>query len=125
MLQCEERFHEIYCRDAEGISFSPYRICPIGAHSDHNLGKITGLAIDKGIHIAFGTKHNGVIEMSSLQFPKRAQWHIKEVGEKTGDWADYLRGATWALAKEHDWWSFFFCCSYSGFPGCTGQSEPD
>ena len=39
--------------------------------------------------------------MSSLQFPKRAQWHIKEIGEKTGDWADYLRGATWALSKEH------------------------
>ena len=101
MLQCEERFHEIYGRDAEGVSFSPYRICPIGAHSDHNLGKITGLAIDKGIHIAYGLKHNGVIEMSSLQFPKRAQWHIKEIGEKTGDWADYLRGATWALSKDH------------------------
>lgn len=100
-MHCEERFHEIYGRDAEGISFSPYRICPIGAHSDHNLGKITGFAIDKGIHIAFSPKHNGVIEMQSLQFSKRAQWHIKEVGEKTGDWADYLRGATWALSKEH------------------------
>ena len=100
-MQCEERFHEIYGRDVEGISFSPYRICPIGAHSDHNLGKITGLAIDKGIHIAFGVKQNGVIEMSSLQFPKRAQWHIREIGDRTGDWADYLRGATWALEKEH------------------------
>ncbi len=100
-MKCEERFNEVYGRDPEGISFSPYRICPIGAHSDHNLGKITGLAIDKGIHIAYSPKHNGVIEMSSLQFSKRAQWHIKEIGEKTGDWADYLRGATWALAKEY------------------------
>ena len=100
-MKCEERFHEIYGREAEGLTFSPYRICPIGAHSDHNLGKITGLAIDKGIHIAYSPKHNGVIEMSSLQFPKRAQWHIREIGDKTGDWADYLRGATWALAKEH------------------------
>ena len=100
-MKCEERFFEIYGRDSEGLSFSPYRICPIGAHSDHNLGKITGLAIDKGIHIAFRPKQNGVIEMTSLQFPKRAQWHIKEIGDKTGDWADYLRGATWALAKEH------------------------
>ena len=100
-MKCEERFAEIYGRDAEGLTFSPYRICPIGAHSDHNLGKITGLAIDKGIHIAFRPKKNGVVEMSSLQFPKRAQWHIKEIGEKTGDWADYLRGATWALSKEH------------------------
>ena len=98
---CEERFYEIYNRDAEGIAFSPYRICPIGAHSDHNLGKITGFAINAGIHIAYRPKQNGVIEMTSLQFPKRAQWHVREVGEKTGDWADYLRGATWALAKEH------------------------
>ena len=101
-MKCEEKFEQVYGREADGISFSPYRICPIGAHSDHNLGKITGLAIDQGIHIAFSPKHNGVVEMSSLQFPKRAQWHIKEIGAKTGDWADYLRGATWALSKEHN-----------------------
>ena len=101
-MLCDEKFNEIYGRDPEGISFSPYRVCPIGAHSDHNLGKITGFAIDKGIHIAFSTKKNGVVEMHSLQFPKRAQWHIKETAEKTGDWADYLRGATWALSKEHN-----------------------
>ncbi len=100
-MKCEENFYSLYGRDASGISFAPYRICPIGAHSDHNLGKITGFAIDKGIHIAWGPKQNGVIEMTSLQFPKRAQWHVREIGGKTGDWADYLRGATWALAKEH------------------------
>ena len=100
-MRCDEKFFEIYGRDPEGIAFAPYRICPIGAHSDHNLGKITGLAIDKGIHIAFRPKKNGVIEMTSLQFPKRAQWHIQEIGEKTGDWADYLRGATWALSREY------------------------
>ncbi len=100
-MLCEQRFNDIYNRGPDGISFSPYRICPIGAHSDHNLGKITGLAIDKGIYIAFSQKQNGVIEMSSLQFPKRAQWHIREVPERTGDWADYLRGATWALAKAY------------------------
>ncbi|MCR4770723.1 MAG: GHMP kinase [Oscillospiraceae bacterium] len=100
-MLCQERFCEIYGGDAEGLSFSPYRICPIGAHSDHNLGKITGFAVDKGIHIAYRPKRNGVIEMQSLQFPKRAQWHISEVGKKTGDWADYLRGATLALEKTH------------------------
>ncbi len=100
-MLCEERFFEIYGKAPEGLSFSPYRICPIGAHSDHNLGKITGLAIDKGIHIAFRPKQNGVVEMQSLQFSKRAQWHIKEIGSKTGDWADYLRGATWALNKAY------------------------
>lgn len=100
-LLCEQRFSEIYGRDPEGLSFSPYRVCPIGAHSDHNLGKITGFAIDKGIHIAFRPKENGVVEMTSLQFPKRAQWHIASIPDKQNDWADYLRGATWALRKKH------------------------
>ena len=96
------RFNEVYGREPEGIAFCPYRICPIGAHSDHNLGKITGLAIDKGIPIAYSPKQNGVVEMTSLQFPKRAQWHIESVrARKQDDWADYLRGATWALEKRY------------------------
>ena len=98
---CEQQFHKLYGRDPEGLSFSPYRVCPIGAHSDHNLGKITGFAIDQGIHIAYRPKENGVIELTSLQFPKRAQWHIAAIPNKQSDWADYLRGATWALAKRH------------------------
>ena len=101
-LRCQERFFEIYSREPEGLSFCPYRICPIGAHSDHNLGLISGFAIDKGIHIAYRPKKNGVVEMNSLQFSKRAQWHISSVPkEKEGDWADYLRGATRSLSKKY------------------------
>ena len=41
--------------------------------------------------------------MVSLQFPKRAQWHVSSVPkQKENDWADYLRGATWALSKNHN-----------------------
>lgn len=101
-MKCVEKFNSIYKKEPQDISFCPYRICPIGAHSDHQYGKITGLAIDKGIHIAYGPKKNGVIEMSSLQFEKRAQWHIGSVPEeKENDWADYLRGATWALNQKY------------------------
>ncbi len=101
-LNCRKRFFEIYSREAEGLAFCPYRICPIGAHSDHNLGLISGFAIDKGIHIAYRPKKNGVVEMNSLQFSKRAQWHINSTPkEKEGDWADYLRGATRSLTKKY------------------------
>ncbi len=101
-MNCSDKFEQIYGRAPEAVSFCPYRICPIGAHSDHNLGKITGLAIDKGIHLAYSPKQNGVVEMASLQFSKRAQWHIASVpARKQDDWADYLRGATWALGKTH------------------------
>lgn len=99
-MKCIEKFEGIYKKSPEGVAFCPYRICPLGAHSDHNLGKITGLAIDKGIHIAYKPKQNGVIELNSLQFEKRAQFHISSVPEeKENDWADYLRGATIELAK--------------------------
>ncbi len=101
-MKCELKFLEIYNREAEGLAFCPYRVCPIGAHSDHQYGKITGFAIDKGIHIAYRPKMNGVIEMSSLNFEKRAQWHITSTPKsKENDWADYLRGATIALAKRY------------------------
>lgn len=97
-LKCEQKFFEMYKKDPIAVAFCPYRVCPIGAHSDHQHGKITGLAIDKGIHLAYKPKQNGVIELCSLQFDKRAQWHINGVPEvKQNDWADYLRGATQEL----------------------------
>ena len=102
-MRCETLFTELYHRDPVETAFCPYRICPIGAHSDHQYGKISGLAIDKGVHFAYGPKKNGVVELSSVQFDRRAQWHIHQVDENiVGDWADYLRGATWALAKHYD-----------------------
>lgn len=99
-LACIDKFTSIYKVEPDAVAFCPYRVCPIGAHVDHNLGKITGLAIDKGIHIAYKPKQNGVIELVSLQFEKRAQFHINSVPEvKENDWADYLRGATIELGK--------------------------
>ncbi len=101
-MTAREAFVSIYKKEPASTAFTPYRICPIGAHSDHQLGKITGFAIDKGIHIAYGPKENGVIEIQSLQFNKRAQWHVEATPTvKEGDWADHLRGATIALNKRY------------------------
>ena len=97
-----EAFERTYKKEPKYTAFTPYRVCPIGAHSDHQLGKITGFAINKGIHIAYGPKENGVIEIQSLQFDKRAQWHVEATPKtKENDWADHLRGATIALNKRY------------------------
>ena len=97
-MSAKKQFEQIYRHPPAYTAFTPYRICPLGAHSDHQLGKITGFAIDKGIHIAYGPKQNGIIEIQSVQFPKRAQWHVASTPkEKQDDWADHLRGATIAL----------------------------
>lgn len=97
-----EAFAHTYKKVPQYTAFTPYRVCPIGAHSDHQLGKITGFAINKGIHIAYSPKENGVIEIQSLQFEKRAQWHVEATPKtKENDWADHLRGATIALHKRY------------------------
>ena len=101
-MTATEAFESIYKRPPQNTAFTPYRVCPIGAHVDHQLGEITGFAIDKGIHIAYGPKENGVIEVQSLQFEKRAQWHVLATPTvKEDDWADHLRGATIALQRRY------------------------
>ena len=101
-MNCIEKFEEIYRKAPQSVAFCPYRVCPLGAHTDHQKGKVTGFAIDKGIHIAFSPKLNGVVELASLQFDKRAQWHVRDVPEhKREDWADYLRGATLELSTRY------------------------
>lgn len=102
MRKALEIFEKTYKKQPMYTAFTPYRICPIGAHSDHQLGKITGFAINKGINIAYGPKENGVVEIQSLQFDKRAQWHVEVTpATKQNDWADHLRGATIALHKRY------------------------
>ena len=101
-MTAAEKFEQTYHHEPAHVAFTPYRICPIGAHVDHNLGKITGFAINKGIHIAYGPKQNGVVEISSMQFTKRAQWHVASTpADKQDDWADHLRGATIALHSRY------------------------
>ena len=36
--------------------FSPYRVCPLGAHVDHQHGLVTGFAIDKGVDLYFDVR---------------------------------------------------------------------
>ena len=51
--------------------------------------------------MAYHTKKNGVVELQSLNFPKRAQFFVSAVPEeKQGDWADHLRGVAKMLGEK-------------------------
>ena len=101
-MKCVEVYKELYHQEPFDVAFCPYRINPLGAHIDHQYGKINGLAIDKGIHMAYHPKQNGVVELQSLNFPKRAQFFVNAVPEeKQGDWADHLRGAAKMLGEKY------------------------
>lgn len=99
-MRCAEYYEREYGRAPEAVAFAPYRVCPIGAHVDHNLGKTMGFAIDRGVRIAYATEESGAVEVRSLQFPGCAHWRVDGVPpERLGDWADHLRGATLALGR--------------------------
>ncbi len=82
-MVCAEKIESTYKREPVIITFIPCRICHIGAHSDRQLGKIAGLAMDQGIHMAYRPKRSGIVEVCSVNFPTRAQWHIHDVPENS------------------------------------------
>ena len=93
-------FEQIYGTSPDDVAFCPYRVCPLGAHVDHNLGKITGFAIDKGISVYYSEDESGAVRVASMQFDTVLNWSASDPPKiKAGDWADYLRGATFALNK--------------------------
>ena len=84
------------------ISFCPYRVCPLGAHIDHQYGVVSGFAIDKGITIEYEKTTDGKIYLESNEFEKKVEFQFNKNLEKENDWADYLRGATASLKRNHD-----------------------
>lgn len=82
-----------------------------GVHSTHrSLGNISTIVRKNQYRLTIGwestwpttRKQNGVVELQSLNFPKRAQFFVNAVqDEKQGDWADHLRGAAKMLGEKY------------------------
>ena len=97
-----DSYIKTYKRKPMYTTFTPYRLCILGTNYEFNKGKVLGVTLDKGIHIAYSIKMNGIIELQSLQYPKRAQWHIlMPPMNKTDDWAEPLRIAATELNKRY------------------------
>ena len=81
--------------------FSPYRICPLGAHVDHQHGLFSFFAFIFGLNFLFSATETGKVEMCSLSFEGLTTFNInKEIEARQNNWGDYLRGAVWALQKD-------------------------
>jgi len=85
-----------------GLVRSPYRVCPLGAHVDHQMGQVTGLALDRALLLAFSPRDDAKILLRSHQYEGTAEMALDSPpGQPLGDWADYMRGAVLALEAEH------------------------
>ena len=80
--------------------FSPYRVCPLGAHVDHQNGLVTGFAIDKGVDLRFDIAEGSQVILDSETFAGHVEFDIvTPTLVKQGNWGDYARGAKFALQK--------------------------
>ena len=83
--------------------FSPYRVCPLGAHVDHQHGLVTGFAIDKGVNLWFDVREDSLVKLSSRTFEGDVKFHVNTPSQvKEKHWGDYARGAKYALRKRFE-----------------------
>lgn len=80
--------------------FAPYRVCPLGAHVDHQHGIVTGFAIDKGVDLWFTPSQDGHVHLESRSFDGAVDFDVTQgTLMKERHWGDYARGAKYALRK--------------------------
>ncbi|KAK5829634.1 galacturonokinase isoform X1 [Gossypium arboreum] len=104
-------------REDVRVVVSPYRICPLGAHVDHQGGIISAMTINKGILLGFVPSGSTEVALRSGQFKGEVRFRVNEnhksrqtisKGEEINadksspspdefEWGIYARGALYAL----------------------------
>nr|KJB53701.1 hypothetical protein B456_009G002000 [Gossypium raimondii] len=99
------------------VVVSPYRICPLGAHVDHQGGIVSAMTINKGILLGFVPSGSTEVALRSGQFKGEVRFRVNEnhkprqtisKGEEINadksspspdefEWGIYARGALYAL----------------------------
>lgn len=80
---------------------APLRVCPLGAHVDHQGGVVTGMTIDRSVLMAVEPLSDPVVQLSSLDFPGEVTVDLTHRNPAmSGDWGDYLRAAATVLGSQ-------------------------
>lgn len=82
------------------IVHAPYRICPLGAHIDHQLGPVSAFATEQGVMIAWVANDTPEIVINSLGYEGEIRIDGNRLQARRRDWADYARGAVNILGRE-------------------------
>ena len=102
-MELKRYFVERFGAEPQCHIFSPYRVCPIGAHVDHQHGLVMGFAFDKGVDLFFTPTDDGQVELASRSFEGDILFDIQApVQVRNYNWGDYARGAKFALRKRFE-----------------------
>lgn len=82
------------------VAVSPYRVCPIGAHVDHQGGPVLGMAIDAQTRLAFAPRDDGRVRVRSENFEGRVELDLARPGSRPvgPEWGAYAYGAVRVFA---------------------------
>ena len=58
---------------------SPLRVCPLGAHIDHQLGPVTGTAIDRSILLAFAPSEGPDVRLQATDFEGEVRFSVEDI----------------------------------------------
>ncbi|XP_058188937.1 galacturonokinase isoform X2 [Rhododendron vialii] len=105
------------CTEDVRVVVSPYRICPLGAHVDHQGGTVSAMTINKGILLGFVPSGDSQVILHSGQFKGEVRFsvdkilhpiHIVKASDNINEsgasklqqectWGNYAKGALYAL----------------------------
>jgi galactokinase/galacturonokinase len=84
-------------RDVQ-VACAPYRICPLGAHSDHQHGRVLGAAIDACTLLAFAPTERPALVLRSADFEGEVEAPLVAAPRSEGPaWGRYVQGAAAVL----------------------------
>lgn len=98
----KESFKNNYSLDSARYVKSPLRVCPLGAHVDHQHGNVTGITLDKSIDMLYVPNEEGYIRLQSIDFPDEEYFHVDNVPDMLPlYWGNYMRGAVLSLQRNY------------------------
>lgn len=93
---------ETIAREKVRVITSPYRICPLGAHIDHQGGPVLGMTINACTLMAFYPSDSGTVRFRSENYPGEVNFDLSDISESTGSfWGVYPRAAALALQQKY------------------------
>ena len=97
-----KKFRSKYPEQQLRLIRSPLRICPLGAHVDHQHGLVTGMALTASVNLTYCPNESGYVRIQSLDFPDEEYFALDSVPAMVpGHWGNYVRGAVLALSRKY------------------------
>ena len=103
MKPLEQKFKEVFGKDAEQQFFAPGRVNLIGEHTDYNGGNVFPCAIDRGTYGLVSKRADRTLRMYSENFADLGvmEFTLDElVNDKKHDWANYPKGVIKMFVEE-------------------------